>query len=181
MLVFVSVANATNRTDDNEKSIKITTHISKAPLNIRSVNSSDFAVVVRLENKTKKDIVLYPFLSVELFDADGKPIKMSTKIGRYGLRFTDSILEGISFVSIAPGKKHEITINLKKYMKDPSVIAGWRISKPGVYQMKMRYNFDRKLAKSKLGKGCKSIDSPEQPWNKALEIDEKIQVKLKVE
>lgn len=180
MLVFVSVANATNRTDDNEKSIKITTHISESPLSVQSVNSDDFAIVVKLHNTTKKEVVVSPFLSVELLDADGRPVQKSKNIGRNGFRMTDSALEGISFVSIAAGKTHEIKVNLKHYKYDPLKITGWRINEAGDYQLKMRFQFDRKHAKKTLGKGCLTIDEPQQPWNQALEVDESFKVKFKV-
>ena len=180
MLVFASVANATNRTDDHENSIKITTHIPESPLSVQSVNSDDFEIVVKLHNTTQHEVVVSPFLSVDLFHADGRPVQKPMRIGRNGFRMTDSVLEGISFVSIAAGKTHEIKVNLKRYMHDPLVIAGWRIKQAGDYQLKMRYQFDRKHAKKTLGKGCLTIDEPEQLWNQALEVDESFMVKFKV-
>ena len=180
LLVFVSMATAADRTNVDEKSIEITTQVSDSPASIRTVNSEDFGVVVKLRNTTDEEVIVSPFLSVKLFDADYKPVPRSKNIGRSGFRRTGSALEEISFVSIPAGKTHEIKINLQHYANDPLMVAGWRIEEAGEYRLEIRYHFDRQHAKKTFGKGCLNIDAPEKPWNRALEIDESFEVKFQV-
>lgn len=162
----------------SNKSLKMTAVTPMSPLTVRSVNSEEFLISVFIKNVTTKPVVIYPHMTVELFDSDDQVVKKTLAIGRNGFRISNSALEGIHFVTLAKGESHEIKVNLKRYNNDPVFISGWKIRRPGKYQVKLHYKFDRKQVKKDFGRGCLKIEDPDQPWNKAIEMDQKQFVKL---
>ena len=58
---------------------------------------------------------------------------------------------------LKPRNSYDIEVNLAKYTYDPMVITGWRIPKPGRYELQLSYDFDMRSIKKKFGKGCKDI------------------------
>jgi hypothetical protein len=160
--------------------VKITVELPKDAPTLDQVNQGKYKVAVQLKNTGKKDLVLYPYLGVEVQDAKGKAVPRSRFIGRWGLLTTNSIVEGIPFVFLKPGKTHKIEIGLPFYLYDENAITGWKLPAKGQYKLVLRYRFDRADIKQKFGRGCKDLDNKTKPWNRALEINKKVEVKLKV-
>lgn len=138
---------------------------------LRQINSGDWSTKLTFENTGEEDLILWPFVSLEVLDSDGKPVSRSLSIGRFGRRKSASVIEEIEFVTLAAGESHDVPVNLKRYSFDPNAIIGWQLSEPGKYKLVLRYKFQRDEAKKSLGKGCRDLDGRQQPWNRALEID----------
>ncbi|MHC4940308.1 MAG: DUF4232 domain-containing protein [Planctomycetota bacterium] len=111
---------------------------------MRLTVETDIQFTVTVTNKSDKTVVLYPYLSIRLLDADGKEVKRSQKIGRGGLRRADHPLEGVKFVVLKPGEKWRIQESLKRYMHDPKWITGWKNPGPGDFTLEFTYAFDKK-------------------------------------
>lgn len=173
-------SNSAKKPAASNKSLKMTAVTPMSPLTVRSVNSEKFLISVLIKNVSTKPVVIYPHMTIELFDSDDQAVKKTLAIGRNGFRISNSALEGIHFVTLANGESHEIKVNLKRYRYDPVFISGWKIRRPGKYSIKLQYKFDRKQVKKDFGRGCVSIDDPNQPWNKAIEMDQTQFVKLNV-
>lgn len=168
---------------DGQQESKPALHLSAPQVvetTLAAANSSDFAITLQIENPAENEVLIWPYLSVELLDADGKPVKRSRGLGRWGRRKTPSIIEGIKFPAIAAKASHDININLQHYSWDPGMLIGWKLTAPGDYTLKLHYNFDRAAIKTRYGKGCENLDGADQPWNKAREIDQTLEVKLHV-
>jgi hypothetical protein len=174
---FISIAG---EDDESKKPVKITAQPSKASPDLKDVNQGRFNVAFAIKNTGKEDTVIWPYLSVQILDSEGKSVEKTRDLGRWGLIRSPSILEEVHFVTLKPGKTHTIVVNLNQYMHDADKISAWRLAKPGKYKAVLHYSFDRAETKKKYGKGCQAIDDPTKPWNQALEVDEKIEVKLSV-
>jgi hypothetical protein len=135
-------------------------------------------VTVTLKNTTKEDLVLWPYLSLRVLDAKGKDVPRSRFIGRWGVRGTPSILEGIPFKTVKAGKSLTIKFAVSGFMYDADAIKGWKLPKAGDYKLVVRYHYDRAAARKKYGEGAADIDNADKPWNKAVEIDSKEEIKL---
>lgn len=166
--------------DESNRPIKLWVEGPASPIDLKEANGSSFHLDLCIENTTDAEIVLWPFLDVEISDSDGRAIDRSTNIGRNGFRTTDSILEGIRFQTVQPGQVHKIEINLKRYMYDSKTITGWTLGESGEYEIKLSYKFDRETVKRELGKGCRDIDNADHPWNRAVEAKQDISFELQV-
>lgn len=113
---------------------------------MRLTVDTPISFVVKVTNKSDKTVVLYPYLTLRLLDADGKEVKRSRKIGRGGLRMHDHPMEGVQFVVLKPGEKWSIKEVLKRYMHDPKWITGWKNPGPGKFTLEFTYSYDRKMA-----------------------------------
>ena len=91
-------------------------------------------------------MVLYPYLSLRLLNADGTDAKRSRKLGRGGLRSPGHPLGGVNFVTLKPGEKWTMRERLMQYMHDPKWITGWKPSAAGTYTLEFTYAYDRKRA-----------------------------------
>jgi hypothetical protein len=147
---------------------------------VDQVNQGAFAFDVTLENTGKEELVLWPFLAAELMDAQGNSVKRSRYIGRWGFRVKDSVIESIPFVTLAPGRKHTFKVAINAYTHHPLAITGWKLPKAGEYRLELHYKYDRAEARKKWGRGCKDLDNPDRPWNRAYEVDKKLNVSFKV-
>lgn len=145
-----------------------------------AVNSGAYEIKVRMQNNTKELMILWPYLSVELLDADDEPVPPVRNIGRWGFIATPSILEGIPFAALKPGEKRTIAVVLSGYQWDADRIVGWRVSRDSNYRVLMTYEYDRAAVVEKYGRGCKRPDAPEQPWNRARPAKWMQEIELKV-
>ena len=166
--------------DKMPEGIKFSVIASKDNPTVNELNSGNYKVKVRIENKSKTDVVLWPFMKVDVFDKDMKPVKKAMNGGRFGRRRTNSILESISFVELKPGQTHEIEVKLDKYGFHPTSITGWKFSDPGKFHLALHYQFNQDDVKKDFGKGCTELDLPHKPWNQALEMDKTEMIELNV-
>ena len=79
-----------------------------------------------------------------------------------------------------PGATHTLEVNLANDLHHSYLIQAWRLAAAGDYTLALRYHYDRAQVKKDFGKGCPDIDGANRPWNRALEIDQKVEVKLRV-
>ena len=145
---------------------------------LRDVNDGTFLVRVRISNTSDDAVVLWPFLSAQLVDAEGAEVPASLQIGRWGRRRgdKDSRLEEIEFVALDVGETHDFDVRLNRYDYDSLFITGWDLTQAGDYRLDLHYVFDREQVKESFGEGSGVLDDAEQAWNRALEIDEKLEV-----
>jgi len=160
--------------------IQISIHPSHKESTRRQVNSGSFTVKVKITNNSDEPVTVWPCLAVQVFDADDKPVKKSMSIGKSGVRFADSQLEGFKYQELAPGKSYEILVTLDQYTYDADFVSGWKITQPGKYRIAMKYEFNRETAKKKYGKGCKVLNEPDRPWNRAVEFSKSADVVFNV-
>jgi hypothetical protein len=158
----------------------VTVSFSKKQPTLTEVNDGDFKVTVTLENKTKKDITIWPYLTVRLLDAKGKDVEDALALGRWGLIQTDSVIESVPFASLKAGKKYQLRFGLNSQMYDPDIIRGWKLPSAGEYKLVIHYRYNRADAKKKYGQGASNLDKTDKPWNKAVEFEKKVEVKLTV-
>jgi RNA polymerase sigma factor (sigma-70 family) len=162
------------------ESLKITVDLPKMSPTVDQVNAGAFTFPVILENTDKKDLVLWPFLGLRVFDARGKEVERSTRLGRFGITFTNSVIEGIPFITLKPGAMHKFDVKIAQYIHDPRAITGWQVPSAGEYRLEFLYEYNPAAEKKDLGKGATNLDDPNQPWNRAYEVRRKLDVKLKV-
>jgi hypothetical protein len=181
-LLVVTATVGTGRGQDEKAAtpLTITVVVPKKPPTLGEVNDGTFKAHVKLENTSKESLVLWPFLSAKLLDSRGKPVRPSLYLGRWGLRQSDSVLEDIPFITLKPGQTHNLEVGIASYILDPMAITGWQLPSKGEYKLELRYEYDRAKAKKAFGDGCRDIDNPKRPWNHALPISRKIEIKLQV-
>ncbi len=147
---------------------------------VEEINAGDYSVGLRLKNTSQEDIVIWPYLTVEVLDSQGNEVKRSMLIGRNGIRFTPSLIEGIDFVKLIPGQTHDINIDFSQYVSDPAFITGWSFPKSGEYTVVMRYDYNIAAEKKRLGRRCKDLERVDAPWNHAVEVSSTLKATLKV-
>jgi hypothetical protein len=174
------ISPAANKVLEPKPPVNITASLTEASPTLRQVNRGTFEVALTIENTDNGDLVLWPFLAVQVLDAKGRPVARSQNIGRWGDRNAPSVLEEIPFVELQPGKALEIQVQLHRYLHDAEAITGWQLPGSGNYQLVLRYKYDRTTTKKKYGAGCKMINDPDRPWNRAVEVDKTTKVKLAV-
>jgi len=172
-------ALAAENGDDSKSPLTITADPTEASPQLADVNRGDFTVTVEVKNNGKKDVLVWPYLSLKVLDSQGKPVAKTRNIGRWGF-VRSSALEEIPFAELKAGKSRKIEVDLSKYEHDPDLLSSWRLPEGGDYRLVLQYKFDRAEAKEKYGAGCPNIDDPSQPWNQAIEADQTIKVKLAV-
>ena len=131
--------------------LKVSVDKTEASANLDDVNQGRFTISLALKNTSKVDIVLWPYLSVQVLDADGKLVQKSRNLGRWGLIRSPSVLEEVRFVTVKPGKTHTIEFNMKQYMFDADTISAWRLEEPGEHKARLHYAYDRAKVKKKYG------------------------------
>src|SRR5262245_8587031 len=66
--------------------LKISVVQPKDDPSLAQVNGGRYVFEVKLENAGKEDLVLWPYLTAEVQDAEGNRVKPSRYIGRFGVR-----------------------------------------------------------------------------------------------
>ena len=140
----------------------------KMRLTLDLVKSDAFRYALSVRNRSDKTVVLWPFFKLRVLDAAGDDVAPATRIGRFGLRRSENVLEGIRFVTLEPGKTWSFLESLARYMHDPEWIPGWKLRKPGTYTLEFTYEYDRAAQKQRCDPKWKLLVDPAQPWNKAL-------------
>jgi hypothetical protein len=161
------------------ETLKFSIGLPKMALTVGYVNSEAFKFVARAVNKGNKEIVLSPFLRMEVLDAQGNVLERTLKIGRGGLRMKECFLEDVNFEKVAPGKRHEFMTGINRYMWDPKWITGFKVPGPGTYSLRFTYHFDRAQYKKRC-KGKHAHNDASKLWNRALELTHTFSVEMKV-
>jgi hypothetical protein len=152
----------------------------KMHLTLDLVNGDAFRYAVTVRNRSDKTVVLWPYLRLRVLDDRGKEVGPASRLGRFGLRRTGNLLEGIKFVTLEPGKAWSLKESLARYMHDPAWIVGWKLPRPGTYTLEFTYAFDRDAVKAKCDPGWKLLNDPAQPWNKALAFEHTFRTEMRV-
>jgi hypothetical protein len=181
LLVLTPAGADDSKKTDEPSDLKVTVEVPGEAPRLADVNSGRYALQLKLQNTGKEPLVVWPYATAELFNAEGKPVDPDRMLGRSGVRFDKkSILEGFTFVTLKPGETHLLNFSLSNFPFDPAMIVGWKVPAPGEYRVAIRYKYDRKTVKEEYGKGCKDIDNAEKPWNRACEMDQKVEAKFKI-
>jgi hypothetical protein len=152
----------------------------KMRLTVDLVNGDTFRYAVTVRNRGDKTVVLWPYLKLRVLDAGGNELAPASRIGRFGLRRSKNVLEGVPFVTLEPGKSWSFQESLKRYMHDPQWITGWKLRGPGTYVLEFTYEFDRAVQKKRCDPAWKLLDDPAQPWNKALAFRHTFRAEMRV-
>jgi hypothetical protein len=145
-------------------------------------------VKVKYKNDSKKELVLSPYVGVQVFDAGNKPVENDVFIGAgfIGEDWMPTIEK--EFLVIPPGKSREIRVNLADN-RSPGGTIGWEFQKPGNYRIVVKYHHRRKDFANDYFNGRFFFTSsalqraklPERLWNRAVEMERTVEVKLMIE
>jgi len=171
------IAAEIDRIERGDK-LKIEIEPAKEPPTLAQARSSRRLFTIRITNETDKDVVLWSYVRLEVFDADGKPVKSSAAIGRWGLREKECFLECQPFETLAARGTKEIVTGLASYEHDPGIMLGWKLPAAGDYTLKATYVWKRGAVTCP----CKreDHDDAKHVWNTALEVEKTAQAKLTV-
>ena len=158
--------------------LKVSAVVPEDPVTVNQLQRGAIAAKLRIKNTGTDTVVIWPFISGHRFEAVGKPVRKALNIGRWGRRSTPSVIEGIRFVELGPGKTHDIPVKINRYLYDANVITGWRLPGTGEYELQLEYTFNREATKKKYGKGCDSLEDKTKPWNQAVELEKKLKLSL---
>jgi RNA polymerase sigma factor (sigma-70 family) len=161
------------------ESLKISLDVPKQAPTVAEVNNGRFKFTLVLENTGKQLLVLYPYMSPRLTDPDGKDVKRAAYVGRYGDRSKDSIIEETPFVTLKSGETVRWTMSVANFEYHPDAHLGWQLAEPGTYRLELHYAYNRAAARKQYGAGCKELDDPTKPWNRAVEIDRKFEIEIR--
>jgi len=144
--------------------------VPKMRLTLAYVNSDDMSLSVSVRNLGPETLVLWPYFSMRILDANGAEVKKSVHLGRWGRGRSARWLEGVEYVTLEPGRNWGFTTPLSRYMHDDTWIEGWEVPEPGTYTIELTYHFDRAAAKKSCDPKWDALDDPEKPWNRAVEM-----------
>jgi hypothetical protein len=139
----------------------------------------ELPIVVRVENRSGEELVLFPFFEVRFLDAQGKAVEVTRDMGRWGAPPDGCFLEAETFVTVPSGQSHEFRQTLGFFMTGGSV-KGFKIQEPGQYRLEFRYAYGRASYRAKCRDACAGHDDPQRAWNRAYEGDVAFQGKLEV-
>jgi len=152
----------------------------KMRLTLDLVRGDAFRYALTVRNRGDKAVVLWPYFRLRVLDTAGNEVAPATRIGRFGLRRSENVLEGIRFVTIEPGKAWSFKESVARYMHDPEWITGWKLPKPGTYTLEFTYEYDRAAQKQRCDPKWKLLDDPAQPWNKAPAFKHTFRTEMRV-
>jgi hypothetical protein len=139
------------------------------------------------KNQSKEEIVLSPFVSLKVYDADDKPVENDVFIAAGFTAEEWMPMVEKQFLVIPPGKSREVEVNLADN-RSPGETIGWEFKKPGTYRIVVTYNHNRKsFAADYLNDrffftddALKKAKLPERLWNRAVEMERSVEFKLKI-
>lgn len=149
---------------------------------LADVNDDKYSLELTIKNISRKDVVVWPFAEVQVFDRDGTPMPCSTSIGRFGGRAGGPLLESLPLEKLEPGESYRIEISLGNYRHEEKAMTGWTLPAAGEYAVVIRYRYDRARVKKEYAENMapKKLNDERMPWNRAIEIDRTISVPLVV-
>lgn len=148
---------------------------------VRTVESRGIPITLELVNESEAEVVFWPYVSLEITGADGKPVKPSRALGRFGLRKHACLLRcmGYETVPARTTRRHESTSKL--FTLDPALITGYRRLSPGVYTLVFRYSASRKDIRATCRSECADHAKGSSPWNRVHELQKRIERKIVVQ
>jgi hypothetical protein len=168
-----------------EPVVRIKAVLPKAPVALADVNSGKAKVLLRFENKGKRKVVLWPYVTVTVRDAKGKAVPPVLAVGAGPPARLAEIEK--AFLVIPPGKAGQIEVSLRRSFNG-TIAMGWKLSRPGKYQVVLHYEFSRKTFKERYfrkpyvldDEAKKQAEKPHRAWNRALEKKKTIKALLTV-
>jgi hypothetical protein len=144
-------------------------------------------VKVKYKNDSKEEIVLSPFVNIEVYDAANKPVENDVFIGAGFIGEDWMPSNEKEFLVIPPGKSREIRVNLGDN-RSPGETIGWEFQQPGTYRIVVKYHHSRKAFAAKYftdrffftNDALQRAKLPERMWNRAVEMERAVEVKLTI-
>ena len=140
---------------------------------------------MQYKNESKDEIVLCPFVYIKVFDAANKKVPHDAYLGA-GFAAEDHMDRTEKrFLVIPAGKTGDVLVNLGQNDMGHD-FNGWDFKQPGVYKIELSYQFSRKtfMANSKQFFFSDAIaqkaKQPERLWNRAIETNRTVELKLEV-
>jgi hypothetical protein len=188
VLTVVLVRTAPSAAEDKEAAnVTVKAVLPKDPLPRGAVNSGTAPIKLRFENKGKKEVVLYPLFTLDVQDDKGKPVPPGLALGSGPP--DPNLLANLdkSFLVIPAGSAKEIPVSLK-HAYNGALIRGWRLPAAGKYRLVFHYTFNRKdFRRTYLrppflrdDEARKHAERPERAWDRALDMQRKIEADLTV-
>jgi hypothetical protein len=150
--------------------LRFSAGVPKMRLTLADVNGKEMKLAIRVVNRGSEAVVLWPYFSLRILDANGQEVKPGLKQGRWGLGRPKRWLQDVDYARLAPGEKWGFTTPLSLYVHDDTWREGFEVREPGKYTIEVTYRFDRAKAKMGSDQEWDALDDPEQPWNRALEM-----------
>lgn len=144
--------------------------VPRTRLTLAHVNGDGMKLSIGVTNRGTETVVLWPRFSLRLLDAEGREVKRSLRIGRWGRGRSSRWIEDVKYVELAPGAKWGLETPLSRYMHDEKWIEGWEVKEPGTYTIEVTYRFDRQSVKKTCDPEWEALDDPAKPWNRAVEM-----------
>ncbi|MCB9832649.1 MAG: hypothetical protein H6807_09255 [Planctomycetes bacterium] len=135
-----------------------------------SLARNGLELVIRLVNEGKEEILVTPWVALEIRDDKGELVKPSRSIGRWGRRPPGCLLERLRFDPVPVGKSVERRCRLADYVFDPGMMTGWKLGK-GSYRLRFVYAAKRSALRALCSCREGGHDDPGKPWNKVLELE----------
>ncbi len=151
--------------------LRFSRSLPQMALNAKSAQSGEFRYVLRVQNRSSETVVLWPYLSLRVLDAERNEVARSTNIGRWGRGRSARFLAEIGWITLEPGKSWSAEESLHRYMHDFEMIRGWKLTGPAEYTLEFTYRFDRDAIKKLCDPAWEALGDPDQPWNRALSFE----------
>ena len=162
------------------KKIKIEVELPKEAPTLKQVRGGNWQFTIKVSNENSEELVLWPYLSLVVLDKDGKEVRRSTNIGRWGMREKECFLECVPFLVLKSKAAETAQEGIASYMHEADAITGWKLPEAGDYTLRFTTSFKRDAFKARCKKCRTDHDGKDQPWNRALELERTFDVKLTV-
>jgi hypothetical protein len=164
------------------QTVEFSLGLPKMRLTVGLVNSDLFKVAVRVRNRSGQEMLLWPYFTLAVLDAQGRPLKPTQRIGRWGRRKGDCLLAEIPFAKVAADKHWGFSFltGIRRYAHDPDFLTGFQVPGPGTYTLRLTYDYDRTTARKRCPKHAEHADDATRPWNRALELKHAFSVRMDV-
>jgi RNA polymerase sigma factor (sigma-70 family) len=162
--------------------VTLAVEVPKNRPTVGEFNDGQYQVTVQLKNVSDKEAVVWAYFTVKLLDAGGKAVNPVLRQGKYGSRSAErSILEEMDFVTLKAGQTHHVQVQFQQMgASDPESITSYQLPGQGEYIVEVNYQYGRAAAKKRFGEGAKDIDGSDRPWNRAVEFEKKVEVRIEV-
>ncbi len=161
--------------------LRFSCRLPEMALDAKLAQSGDFRYVLSVENRSSETVVLWPYLSLRVLDAEGNEVARSMNIGRWGRGRSARFLAETGWITLEPGKVWSVEESLHRYMHDFEMIRGWKLTGPADYTLEFTYRFDREAIKKLCDPAWEALGDPQQPWNRALSFEHKFTAALRLQ
>lgn len=148
-------------------------------IEIAAIAAGD-TVTITLTNRGGADVVVWPFVDLEVTDDEGVVIEPIHSVGRVSLRRRACRLEKFDFLTLAAGASTEIKTSLTAYDLDFERTLTWSLWDPGEYTLRFTWEYDRAALIRRCRCADAGHDAAEAPWNRAEEFRKSAEAKLTV-